>query len=1175
MPYLSLTLFGSPRIEVDGEQVEINRRKAVALLVYLAVTRQSHSRDALSTLLWPEADQRRARAGLRSALWTLNKSPLADWLVVESEMVTFGSTSSPAESSLAWLRQGQGASPSSTVSGPALEIDVVRFRKLLAASRQHGHPATEACPACLDPLTKAVSLYQNDFMAGFTLPDAPEFDEWQYYQADSLRQGLATTLERLVQLHSTQGSYANAIPHALRHLNLDPLHEAGHRTLMKLYAHSGQKKAALRQYQLCLKTFDAELGLPPSEETTVLYERIRSGKLVPEKSDLEIGPVSIRKPAPIASTRLVGATLTSILAENKATGTAESIPNADEKTQSTTVSNGDSPLPTSHSPSSTRHNLPSQPTPFIGRKNELAALDNLIIDLAERLVTIVGSGGMGKTRLALAWAERQLETDRFTHGIYFVPLAPLQAAEQILPTLAEVLDFHIEASGPKRSPQQQILSYLRHKRMFIILDNFEHLLDGVELIAEILQTAPGVQILATSRERLDLQEEQVYPIQGLTIPHWETGEKAAQGQDGTKYTAVRLFLQSAQRLQPDYELAGTDQAALARICRLVEGMPLGLELAASWVDTLSLDDIALEVEQSLDLLETNKRNVPARHRSIRAVFETSWQHLSETEQDVFVQCSVFRGGFTRRALQEITDASIRISAKLTRKSLLHYNRANDRYQIHELLRQFSTEKLAEDPVKGTAVRDRHSAYYAEMLQQLEAALKSPEQFTALAEIEAEMENVRIAWDWAITQKKIAHIAQALMSLGHFYEWGGRYQEGAAACQAASSVVHADAEPRLRARLLTAQATFLLMLAQLEKARKLLDEALALLDSPLLVGHDTRPGRAAILWVLGRLAIFSQDRWSAIQVYEESLESYQALDDRWGMVKALNGLATATRAPRDEEADSQRHHLHDIEALAHKCITICREIGDQVELAEAFIHLTHAYQHLGYKEKALAAIEECIEHCLALNLKGHLIRAYNRQAILLLGFGRYVQAQAAEQLAYDLVQELGFTFATPLCLNVFGLIALAERRYEKAREWLQKTLLIYRERRQLPQLGRTSAYLGMAEHYLGNTALAKQHLIEVLQIAAQTRTHEVLKAVYHLAPLHFVNLGASRRAVELYGLLLTFVDRETYPFIEDVVGKHIQAEAILSCEDFAAAQALGHTLDPWATAEALLDELTSR
>ncbi len=408
-----------------------------------------------------------------------------------------------------------------------------------------------------------------------------------------------------------------------------------------------------------------------------------------------------------------------------------------------------------------RNNLPTQPTLFIGREDELAQLQRYLDDGQQRLVTIVGPGGMGKTRLSLALAERNLTNgNNFANGIFFVNLAPLSEASQIVSALAEAFSFQLAGgSQDPRPPKQQILDYLREKHLLLLLDNFEHLLDGVDLVNEILDVAPQVQILATSRERLHLHQEQVYPIQGLEFPDWETPEDAAE------YTAVQLFLQSAQRNQADFALGDSDNLTyLARICRLVAGMPLAIELAAAWVDTLSLEDIANEIQESFDFLETEMRDLPERHRSIRASINYSWHKLDEKERDAFAQCSVFRGGFTQKAGRGVTGASLRTLSRLVNKSFLQFDKSNKRYQLHELMRQFGAEILAEDEERETAVCDQHSNHYLQVLADLAEDLKGPRAKDAYQEITADYLNAYRAWHWGVQRHHFEQLDGALFSL---------------------------------------------------------------------------------------------------------------------------------------------------------------------------------------------------------------------------------------------------------------------------------------------------------------------------------------------------------------------------------------------------------------------------
>ena len=250
MPRLELFLFGPPHLEQDGQSLEIDARKTVALLAYLAITGSSHSRETLLTLLWPDLELRRAQNVLRRNLSTLNKTLNGQWLVVERDIIGLDKKTD------AWL-------------------DVAHFRHLAQSWQEHSHPQTDLCATCLSDLAQAASLYRADFMAGFGVRDSSNFDNWQLLESEQLKRELASVLARLVQGHSERREFDQAISYAQRWLALDPLHEPVHRRLMRLYAAKGDRSAALRQYQICVQLLEDELGVPPEKETTALYESLR------------------------------------------------------------------------------------------------------------------------------------------------------------------------------------------------------------------------------------------------------------------------------------------------------------------------------------------------------------------------------------------------------------------------------------------------------------------------------------------------------------------------------------------------------------------------------------------------------------------------------------------------------------------------------------------------------------------------------------------------------------------------------------------------------------------------------------------------------------------------------------------------------------------------------------
>jgi predicted ATPase/class 3 adenylate cyclase len=405
-----------------------------------------------------------------------------------------------------------------------------------------------------------------------------------------------------------------------------------------------------------------------------------------------------------------------------------------------------------------KHNLPEQLTSFVGRKSEIADVRSLLSQDGIRLVTLKGPGGMGKTRLAIEVARQELEG--FSDGARFVPLAPLDSAEQILQAFLEGLDLR---PASQEDPRDFLLQHLRRSDLLIVVDNFEHVLDGVPLIKEILTAAPQVRMLATSREKLGLRGESVFDVTGLTFSDWQTVEQALSA------SCAQLFIQGALQVQPQFELEEAGVPHVARICRLVDGTPLALLLSAAWMDVLSLEEIADEIEDSLDFLETELQDAPARQRSIKAVFDASWDRLEEPEQQLFMRLSVFRGGFTREAATDVASANLRSLARLTDKSFLRREPETGRYEIHEMLRQYGEQQLEAVDDASQEARQKHASYFAELLAAKEEPLTTGNEAEPLDEIEADIENIRSAWRYLSKTGGAQGLQKSLFSLWLFHE----------------------------------------------------------------------------------------------------------------------------------------------------------------------------------------------------------------------------------------------------------------------------------------------------------------------------------------------------------------------------------------------------------------------
>jgi predicted ATPase/DNA-binding SARP family transcriptional activator len=938
MSGLALFLLGSPRVERNGEPVALRRRRAVALLAYLAVTGRSHSRDTLAALFWPEHDQSSARAGLRRVLSSLRKALGQGWLQVDRETVGLN-----READI-WL-------------------DASELRKRVAESQTHRHPQDQPCPTCLSSLAEAAALYRDDFLSGFTLRDSPGFDDWQSFETESLRNELARALQRLASGHGAKGEFEPAIAYARRWVSLDPLHEPAQRTLMQLYASSGQRAAALRQYVECEHVLQEEVGAQPEEATTQLCQAIREARELPP----------FREPIPGA------------------------VP----------------------APAAVRHNLPLQLTPFVGRKAILAEIADRLQDPACRLLTLVGPGGSGKTRLALEAAAARL--DDFSHGVYFVSLAPLESVEAIVPTVAMALglSFYAQAPGhPQSQLRQQLLDYLRLKTMLLIMDNFEHLLEGLDLVLEILQTAPKVKMVVTSRASLNLHGEQLLPIGGMALPQWGVPEGDGQTlEDAAQYSAVELFLQSARRAQPGFALADENVADVIRICGLVEGMPLGILLAAAWVGVLSPADIASEIVLGVDFLETDLRDLPERQRSMRAVFDRSWRLLSKREREVFERLSVFRGGFTRQAASQVAAASLHELRSLVGKSLLQRD-PQGRYEVHELLRQYAAERLAEVPEQWEAAKDRHSAYFAGFLQHKEASLTGRNQRRALAEIEAEIDNVRVGWAWAVIQGRIEDIDRALGGLALLARTCGSGQERGEMLAKAARMLE-------EAPLGTAQDAL-----QSGVPAALIQEGTAAQEA--IANRRRRLVLGKVLAHQGRVCLALGLTEKGIALLQRSLEILRELGARSEMVYALASLGENTLLQGEGKP------------LCLEGLAISREIGDRVGMEMSLFCLGRDAVFRGEYGAAQQLHQERLGVSRELGPHELIANSLNDLGYVAWCVGQYREARQLHEQSLALSKDMGIHYAIANSLQRLGLDALGLVEYSEARKLFQESLSLYQD-----------------------------------------------------------------------------------------------------------------------------------
>lgn len=949
---LSIRTFGGLTIGLGHmiRPLHFETRTVEALLVYLACQGRPLGRDVLAELLWPERTQEQARTNLRVAIHRLRQQ-LEPYLRVTRQDLALA------------------------LDAP-IYLDSRELEAYLAAGR----------------LAEATALYQGDFLEGFYLDGSPAFEQWALLERERLRNLVIAAYQQLITQATAAGQPDAAIAHAERLLQLDPLHEPTHRQLMRLLAQAGRRAAALAQYTLFCQIAEAELGVPPDETTTALYEQIRAGTLDQE----------IRRKEEILR-------------------------------------------PLSAPP---QYNLPPQPTPFIGRETELAQIGNLLANLDCRLLTLLGVGGLGKTRLAIETATRQ--AGNFADGVCFVALAPVGTADLVPVAIAQSLALQTTSSDL----QAQIAAYLGPRELLLVLDNFEHVLEAAETVAHLLHSAPKVKALVTSRERLYLLEEWLLPIAGLPVTEGAAGE------------AGQLFLRSAQRVRPDFVARGQEQA-IAAICRQVEGMPLALELAASWVRVMPCEEIARQLVHNPTILTTSLRNLPERHRSLRNLFDYSWRLLTLNEQSVLQRVSVFQGGWTLAEAEAVAGATLPLLLSLVDKSLVRLGDQN-RFELHELIRQYGAEQLTASR-EGDVIRQRHYTTYLQLARTVDSTARGPEAATWFARLEPEQDNLRAAWQWTLDTQRFVDAAWLGVALGYIWTVRGQWYEGTRWLEQLLPHRH-ELSVELRLAILLTLYRFWRAFHEFQKIDQYADELMQLHEACtdkllqaavwFFIGNTTPDATQAVaayntcLGLLheaaespgpgdefcffadrdnllamtlmrygGRLIDEQGEYAQAALLATESLKLFQARGNRVFIVFALGHLGRLAWLRGD---------LAQAHSLLHETVTIAASVGSRLGLGDWQPRLGIITLYYGNAAEAHRLLIESLNLCIHLKSDELLARIYGYLAEVALWEGAL--DQAAQWLAQSVVYQANIHWLTiefADFLWVAARLATAQQHYRRA------------------------------------------------------------------------------------------------------------------------------------------------
>lgn len=771
------------------------------------------------------------------------------------------------------------------------------------------------------------------------------------------------------------------------------------------------------------------------------------------------------------------------------------------------------------------HHFPAMLTPFIGRSAELAEIVAQLQPGAGRLLTLVGPGGVGKSRLAVQAAHHLATQTMDLEGIYFVPLAAVTEVPLALTAIASALEMTLEPENPRH----QLLDALGRRQLLLLLDNLEHLPGVATLLSDILAASPGVQILATSREPVHLQGERLLPVAGLACPE-------SPDADLLQFDAIKLFVQSARQMLPGFTMNAADREAVCRLCRLLEGVPLALELAAAWVRLMDCPAILRETERSLTFLAAPWRDAPARHQSLQAVFSQTWTLLPAHLQQLWHQLAAFPADFDLNAVQAIMPAAGMLDlAALLDKSLLR-RAANNRYELHPLLKQFAAGSNSPD----AAWRQAFSRYYLENAARLEATVFGAAPEKALDPLRRDLPNLRRAWLWGVEAGLWQELGRSLPALARFYQLAGLFAEAVADIEAVLAQLPADtAAMLLRGHLHLQVSHFLGQQGQYAAAAAQAQVALSLAEqlheSDLLAQVRVKMGEwlrhqgryeeaqaelAAAVHHFGSrpsyhlaathneigFAYLGRGQYGAARAaFQTALALCQEIEDRIGMAVTLGNLGYVNQLQADypaaldylQQALATSQAIGDRQSIVKHTLglgQICLEQGDIVAARAHYAAARRQAEKISYLRGALTARVRLADADLHQNLLEEADNGYRR--------------------ALELAEQAGLRDLIAHATGNLGVVQARRGQYATAIAHYQSAIRHCRELNDPVSMSKHLGNLGAACRRLGQYRVAEEAFMEVLQIVrtAGARAREAGA---------LINLGAVCQRQEKLDLAQTY------------------------------------------------------
>ncbi|MEM7798446.1 MAG: tetratricopeptide repeat protein [Chloroflexota bacterium] len=895
--------------------------KVRALLAYLAAEGDHiHTRTALATLVWGDVDEASARSNLRNLLFRLRKV-----LKEESDNLL-------------------------TVSRSDIEfhidratIDLHTFSRLTQSDRR-------------EDLEMAATLYRGEFLTGLEISGAPAFDEWLINKREQLHQQILTTLSQLTELYFAEQAYAPALETASRQLALEAWRESAFRQLMRIHSASGNRAAALAQYDRCVTVLEAELGVEPSAETEQLASSIRGEQLL-----------------------------------------------------------------TTH-----LYHFSTPKTPFVGREADINRIIARLNVPGTRLVTVTGTGGVGKTRLVKETVIRSLGN----REAYFIPLENVTSQAAIWQLVGDRLNI---PPGSRGISERDVIDFLEERSPLLVFDNYEHLLPSTSSIDRILAETSDAQLLLTSRMPLKLRSEWRLAIEGLLAP--PEGAEAEIEQ----YPAVVMLVSIGQQVDSSLEVTLENSQALAKICRLLGGMPLALEMAGSWLALFTPDDLLEEVQRNLDLLVATRQDLPERHQSLRAIFDHTMQQLGAAEQTLLTQLGCFYGDFSLKDVLAIVGGSPLVLNNLIDHAVLQ-KRTDNRFGLHPLIGAFIKEKGAVE----ADLQSKHVNHYLRLV----GGLADQEIGAMVAEIWRNMANVRGAWRYAVSQELEPLISSSLDGLLSVYQFKGSYREGADLFSMAADVIK---DPLLINRLHLAKATCLRNLGEVEAATDLIfgvkesglqetylsslirlgnlyeemsqfDKATALLDEGLELAEEYSTEAIDIWTTLGKIYGRRVEGEKSIEAHQTALKICKKLGDDLRAAENHANVAITYRDITDYEAAFEHieRALEIVNRLAHR------------EYIGRYTHYKASiYWQQDDLDEAYTLWQEAVAIAESINNKRNIVTCCGGLGIIASRRFQFDLALQFFQRARKLAEELGEHYLQAVNINNMGGVYLRQKRFEAA------------------------------------------------------------------------------------------------------------------------------------------------